>query len=183
MVDKINNNLLKSAARSGLILGLIGIIIILLIYFINAKLLVNMWLGLSILFFFLVLVIVFGIGYRKESGGILSFKLAFIYSLVLLLVAGLINQTFNFLLFNVIDTELVELVTNAAIENTEATMERFNVPVDDIDRALEKVESQMANQYTLGGIIKTYFVSILIYGIISLITGAIIKKRNPDEVI
>lgn len=182
-MDNKNIYLAKSAARSGLILGLIGVIVTLLIYFVDAKLLANIWVGISILMFSLLLVIYFGIGYRRESGVFLSFNLAFIYSLILLLVAGLVGQIFNFLLFNVIDSELLELVTNAAIENTEAMMERFNIPVEEIDKALENTESQMANQYTLGGIMKGYLWSILIYGIISLITGAIIKKRNPDETI
>lgn len=176
-----NKEILQPAAKSGLVLGLIGIIITLLIYFINAKLLANIWVGISILIISLTLVVVFGIGYRKEVGGYLSFKQAFIYSLVLLLVAGLVSQVFNYLLFNVIDSSLTELVADAAIENTEAMMEKFNVPPDEIDKALENTETQMTNQYKPAGIMKAYLYSIIIYAIISLITGAIIKRKNPEE--
>lgn len=176
-----NQELLKPAAKSGLILGLIGIIITLLIYFINAKLLANLWVGISILVVSLTLVVVFGIGYRKQTGGYISFKNAFLYSLILLLVAGLIGQTFNYLLFNVIDSDLSELVTDAALENTEAMMEKFNVPDEEIDKALENTETQMANQYKIGGIMKAYLYSIIIYAIISLITGAIIRRKHPEE--
>ncbi|GJM29981.1 MAG: hypothetical protein DHS20C17_26160 [Cyclobacteriaceae bacterium] len=178
-----NQELVSPAAKSGLTLGLIGIIITLLIYFINAKLLANIWVGVAILIISLSLVVYFGITFRKQVGGYLSFKQAFIYSLVLLLVAGLVGQTFNYLLFNVIDSDLTELVTNAALENTEAMMEKFNVPDEEIDKALEKTEAQMANQYKLGGVMKAYMYSIIIYAIISLITGAIIKRKNPEEVI
>jgi len=177
------NDLVKLAAKSGLTLGLIGIIITLSIYFVDAKLLANIWVGIGILITSLVLVIVFGIGFRKQSGGFLSFKHGFIYSLILLLVAGLVSQTFNYLLFNVIDEDLKELVTDAAIENTEAMMEKFNIPDEEIDNALDKTEDQMANQYTIGGTMKAFFWSILIYAIISLITGAIIKRSNPQEAI
>lgn len=178
-----NQELVKPAAKSGLTLGLIGIIITLLIYFINAKLLANIWVGITILVISLSLVVIFGIAYRKQVGGYLSFKQAFIFSFVLLLVAGLISQSFNYLLFNVIDSDLTELVTDAALENTEAMMEKFNVPDEEIDKALENTETQMANQYSLGGVMKAYMYSIIIYAIISLITGAIIKRKNPEEVI
>jgi hypothetical protein len=98
-------------------------------------------------------------------------------------VAGLVTQTFTYLLFNVIDADLTELATNAALENTEAMMEKFNVPDEEIDKALQNTETQMANQYTLVGVIKAYLYGIIIYAIISLITGAIIKRKNPEEVI
>ena len=177
------NDLVKPAAKSGLTLGLIGIIITLLIYFINAKLLANMWVGISILVVSLTLVVLFGIAYRKQVGGYLSFKNAFLYSLILLLVAGLIGQSFNFLLFNVIDPDLPQLVTDAAIENTEKMLEKFNVPDEEMDKALERTENQMANQYKLSGVMKAYLYSVIIYAVISLITGAIVKRRNPEETI
>ena len=177
------NDLLKPAAKSGLTLGLIGIIITLLIYFINAKLLANMWVGISILIVSLALVVMFGMSYRKQVGGYLSFKNAFLYSFILLLVAGLIGQSFNFILFNVIDPDLPQLVTDAALENTERMLEKFNVPDEEMDKALERTEDQMANQYKIGGIMKAYLYSIIIYAVISLITGAIIKKRNPEEIV
>lgn len=176
-------DLVKSAAKSGLTLGLIGIIITLLVYFIDAKLLANMWLGMAIIVIFLALVVIFGIAYRKQVGGFLSFKQAFLYSLVLLLVAGLIGQGFNLILFNVIDSDLTEVVTDAALETTERMMEKFNVPDEEVDKALERTEAQMANQYKPGGVVKAYFISIIIYAIISLIAGAIIKRRNPEETI
>jgi hypothetical protein len=182
-VNTTNQELVKPAAKSGLLLGLIGVIITLLIYFINAKLLVNIWVGITILVISLALVVFFGIAYRKQVGGYLSFKHAFLFSLVLLLVAGLVTQTFTYVLFNVIDADLTELATNAALENTEAMMEKFNVPDEEIDKALQNTETQMANQYTLVGVIKAYLYGIIIYAIISLITGAIIKRKNPEEVI
>lgn len=161
---------------------MIGVIITLLIYFIDAKLLANMWVGITILVVSLALVVMFGIGFRKSVGGYLSFKNAFLFSLILLLVAGLIGQGFNFLLFNVIDSELTEVVTAAALENTESMMERFNVPDEEMDKALERTEMQMASQYKFSGIVKAYLYSIVIYAIISLITGAIVKRRNPEEI-
>ena len=179
----ITKDLVRPAAKSGLTLGLIGIILTLLIYFINAKLLANIWVGVVILVVSLVLVVIFGINYRKQVGGYLSFKHAFLFSLILLLVAGLIGQSFNFILFNVIDSDLPEVVTDAALENTERMMEKFNVPDEEVDKALERTEAQMANQYKISGVVKAYLYSIIIYAIISLITGAIIKRRNPEETI
>lgn len=171
-------DLLQPAAKSGLTLGLIGIIVTLLIYFIDATLLANMWVGITMLIVFLVLVTVFGLNFRKQAGGFLSFKNAFLFSFILLLVAGLAGQLFNYLLFNVIDSELVGLVTNTAVDNAEAMMQKFNVPEEEIDRQLEKTKAQMSNQYTLKGIMKTYLWAILVYAFISLITGAIVKKAK-----
>lgn len=176
-------DVIKPAARSGLMLGLISIIVALVIYLLNGALFANFWVGIGILLLSLALVVVFGISFRNTIGGFISFKHAFLYSLVLLLVAGLVGQVFNYLLFNVIDPELTGVVTDAALENTESIMEKFNAPPDEIDKALDRTEKQMENQYSLAGIAKGYLIAIVIYGIISLITGAIIKKRNPEEAI
>ncbi len=171
----------RPAVRSGVMLAGISILLLLVIYLINGALFANMWVGLTIMLFSLVLVVVFGINYRKQIGGFISFKNAYVFSLVLLIVAGFISQIFNYILFNFIDPDLVNIVTDAAVENTESLMERFNAPQSDIDEALERTEKQMANQYTIGGIAKGFGIGILIYLFISLITGAIIKKKNPEE--
>ncbi len=179
--EEIQESPVKAGIRSGLILGAISIIILLLLYLVNASLMANMWVGFGLIGLSLVLVIVFGLNYRKQIGGFIKFKNAFIFSMVLLVISGLVSQTFNYVLFNFIDPELVEVVTDAAIENTESIMERFGAAQDDIDEALERTEEQMATQYTIGGVAKGYFYSLFFYLIIALIAGAIVKKSSPEE--
>ncbi len=178
-----NINIVQPAARSGLILGFIGIIISLVIYFINPAMFANFWVGIVLLVMYLVLLVIFGINFRNQVGGWLSFKHAFLYSFIVLAVAGIIGQLFQYVLATVVDPELPEIVKRAAIDNTEAFLERFNAPQEQIDEQLEKTEAQFDSQYTLPGLAKGYLFALAIYAIVSLVTGAILRRKNPEEAI
>ena len=76
------------AIKSGLIIGVISIVITLVLYVVNAAALVSMWM-LLLLVLFLFLVAYFGIQHRKEIGGFMSFGTAWVYSMQVFVVAGI----------------------------------------------------------------------------------------------
>ena len=81
----------QNAILSGLIIGVIGIIISLLLYVVDPTLFVNMWLMITLGLVNLVLITVFGIKYRNENGGFIAFKDAYIYSVIAMIVLVLIG--------------------------------------------------------------------------------------------
>lgn len=171
----------KAAVRSGVILGVVSIIITLLLYLIDGALLANIGIGFGILALLLILVVVFGINYRKSVGNALSYLNAFLFCLVVLVVGGLIGNIFNYILFNFIDPDLVDLITKASIDNTVSLMERFGADQNAIDEAITRTEEQLEGQYTFGGIAKQYLYSWIAYVLISALGGAIVWKRPVEE--
>lgn len=171
---------MKNAVKSGIYVGVFGIIINLIVYVIDPTLFIKWWFGIGLLVINLGLVIYFGLQYRKEEEGYLTFKEGFLHGFVLLLISGFIGILFSALLYNVIDPELPEILTDATIEQTRTMLENFGTPSDAMDEALEKVREDSPNSYTFGGLLKGYGILIIFYLIISLITGAIVKKSEPD---
>lgn len=174
-------NMIRSAATFGVILGILGIAVSLIIYIIDVGLFANIWVGIVMLVVSLALVIYGGTQFRGESGGYLSFGKAFTYSFIVFAVGGLLGVTFNILLFNVIDPGAKEIVIDASLENAEKMAERFGATGDTLDQAMEDAEERTVDSYTPVGQIKGYFFALIIYAIFSLISGAIIKRKEPES--
>ena len=141
-----------AALKSGVIIGLVMLVISFLIYFIDYSLLVAAWYGFAVFVLFFGLVIYFGIQYRKEIGGFMPYGPAFQFAFVTLIVSGLISTLGNIILYQLIDPGLSELL----------------------------VKVQLENMLAFAGQIKGFGVSLIIYAIFSLILGAIIKKRDKS---
>lgn len=172
----MNNN----AIKSGLIIGVISIIVTLLMYLIDPTLLASMWAGLIIFVIIISLVAYFGIQNRNEEGGFMTFGSAWIYSMKVFVIAGIIGTIFRVLLFNAIDPELTEIVVDAAVENTEAMMQNFGAPEETMEQGIEDARVRTEESLTVMGNIKGFAWGLIFYALFSLITGAIIKKNEPE---
>ncbi|HEY3405981.1 MAG TPA: DUF4199 domain-containing protein [Ohtaekwangia sp.] len=172
----------QHALRSGAIMGAISIILTLLLYVVDYSLLADWKVGIFMILIFLGYVIYAGISYRKEVGGYLGYGKAFQHGFITLALGGIIGVIFGIILYNVIDTELPQKITDAAIENAEAMMERFNTPQDKIDEQLDKMKVDMPNNYTVVGHLKGYLWALLVYAIISSITSLIVRRSPPESI-
>lgn len=172
----------NAVIKYGSILGLISIIITMLIYLLNIALFAKIWLLFVILLVNILIIIYFGIQFRnQEHEGYISFKNSFIFSFLTFFVGGLIGTAFMILLFNVIDKEAVDQITEATVENTISMMERFNVPEADMEEAIDQVRKDTPDRFTVLGQIKGLGSGLIIYAILSLITGAIIKRKKKED--
>lgn len=176
-----NENKITHAIKSGLIIGLISIVLSILVYVIDPLIFAKWWFGISLFILSLILVVVFGRKYRTSIGGFMGFGPAFIHGFVTFIAAGLIGTIFNILLHTVIDPDLRIVITEAALDNTAAMMESFGAPSDQIDEAMLKTEESMVEQFSLTGMLMSFVWSILVYAVLSLITGLIVKKNEPIE--
>ena len=170
----------KHAIKSGIIIGVITIVITLLMYLVDPTVMASMVAGLGILAISLGLVAYFGIQYRNEEGGFMPFGKSWIYSMQAFVIAGLIGTIFRILLFNVIDPELSTIVADAMIENQESMMSSFGMPEDQMEEALDKARESTLDGFTPMGSIIGFLWFLIGYAIFSLITGAIIKKNEPE---
>jgi len=170
----------KHALKNGVILSGISIILVLIIYVIDVTLLAKWYVGIGVFVLSMTLVSYFGIQYRKEIGGYLGFKGSFMYSYLTFIVAGFVSTIFNILLYTVIDPELPHIILEASLENTEQILRSFGAPDSAIDEAIAKMEVDIPAQLSAMGQVKFYGWALLIYLGLSLITGLIIRKNEPE---
>ena len=85
------------------------------------------------------------------------------------------------LLFQVIDPSLAGVLADQAFENALGFMENLGQDPDTMDPAiLEKMRTDTASSFTLAGQLKNFGFGLIVYAIIALILGAILKKRDKS---
>jgi hypothetical protein len=174
--------LVNHGAKWGAILGGVTIVLVMLLYAIDYTMMAGFTFIIIATLLGIGMVIYAGINYRNQIGGYIPFGKAYLHGLLVFAVAGLISTAFSFLLYFVIDPDLAGNMTEAIISNTEKTMENWGAPPDAIEEQLEKMREDMPKNFTAIGLVKGYFTGLIWYIILSLITGLIVKKNQPEMV-
>lgn len=170
-----------SAIKTGAILGIIGIILTQIVYIVDVSMLADWKLSIGSLVIGVVVLVILGKKYRNEHmEGFMSFGQAYGYSFLALITSGLISLFFLMLLYNVIDPEVPEIIVDKALENTESFMRKLGTPDEAIDEAMEQMEKDMPESFTIAGQLKNSWGLLIYAGIFALIGGAIIKKSRPE---
>ncbi|WP_296619770.1 DUF4199 domain-containing protein [Marivirga sp.] len=173
---EVNNS--QHSLKWGAILGLISVIITLIIYLIDITIMVQSYMPFILLVIFLGVPIYAGRDFRTQIGGYMSFKDAFLHAFVILAIGGFIGTVFDYLLFNVIDPEIIPILIEVQMENAMKAMEVFGGQnTDMIDGMAESIEEG----YTLQGQALGFLWKLVLYAIGALIVGAINKKKNQEE--
>ena len=171
----------KHALISGVITGGISVFISLFTYFMSVGKFVEGWADFVTMFTVLGLVIYFGIQYRKVIGGYISFKDAFLHGLIIFTVAGLMDRSFQYVMYNFVNPDLVQMKIDQSIEGIVQMGEILNFSEDTMDAQIETIEKELKNAYNLGKMFWGYLLSVLIYAGISLVTALIVRKREPED--
>lgn len=174
------NSLLNESVKAGLIIGAIGIVVFLIEYVAGIQpvgmlkpiliMLVSLIISIGLLVFFLK-------QYRSASGGFISFRDAFLFGFITLLVAGFISTIFNFLFVQFFDPAYMKNIMEAQKDWMENYLSG-KMSDDQIQTQLDAVEKQI-NVTPLKQMLKGLAFSVVFSAIVSLIVGAIMKK-NPD---
>jgi hypothetical protein len=170
----------KAGLNAGVILGILSVVITFIVYFVSPSTLASGMFALIILVLFFALLIYFGIQYRKSIGGFMEFGPAFNFSFIALVVAGLISQIGTALLYNVVDPALPGVLVEQTLENTMAMMEKIGADDAMSSDQIDEMRENAAAGFTPMGQIKAFGIGLIFYAIISLILGAIIKKRDKS---
>ncbi|HET8858523.1 DUF4199 domain-containing protein [Marivirga sp.] len=180
MENEEQENISQHAIKWGAILGLIAIIIMLTIYLIDITLIAKQATVIGIVTFvvYLFILIYSGRDYRSKLGGYMSFGKAFTHAFVVLAIASFIVAVFNYLLYNVIDPEIVPILVEAQMTNIMQTMEALGGGTSDI---MDETAKGIKDSYTLAGQAKGFLFSLIGAVIGALIIGAINKKKNKEE--
>jgi hypothetical protein len=175
--------LVSDGLQQGLILSAINFLITVVMYLVKPEMFASLWTLLIIFIVNFGFIIYSGISFRKKVGGYLTFGTAFLHCALVLFVATVIGTIVRIILFHVIDPQLVNFVTDTAIENTKNMMEGWNVPQDKIDETIDKMADDMPKQFAVSGMLISIFWPGLIYlAIFAAIGGAIAKKKKPETI-
>ena len=124
------------------ILGALSLIALQMIMYLVSPVSLTSFFAFVIYLPLLYLMIYGGITYRKEIGGFKNFGEAFLAVFIIGLIASVLHNIFSVILFKYIDPSLSDMIKQAAIENTQTMMEKFNTPDDQIELALNEVRKQ-----------------------------------------
>lgn len=182
MENEINNKekkgFLMDAAKYGLLVGLLSVILLLITYVMNPLLMVKWWLGILFFFISIVAVVVAALDLRRKMGGFMIYKDALVIVFVIFAASSVITSSFNYVLFTVIDPELPVVMKEAIVDQTTSMMESMNADQEAIDKAITQIE-QEDYALTPGKAFKGFMISLLISFIISLIIAIFVKKNSP----
>lgn len=179
MVDK-DKLITQLSLKKGLILALVWLVIYSLLYFINPVMIfTNFWIPLLIWVILIVLLVMVGISTRKEVGGFWTFGQAFKSFLIISLILSFTSVIYSLVLVKVINPNYPTEAAAAIQDSQKAMMVKFGVPPEKIDEAIAKAGNPAEKlQPTLKNLTINFGVSIAVFGVISLILAAILKKNE-----
>jgi len=166
------------SVKYGVFGGFVSIIITLVLWFINPDYLLNSVgtiTGILVLIYFMYLA---GKEARELSGGYIDFGEIFKYLFITFVIMTLISAIFNYILFNFIDTGMIERQKEMAIKAVEK-MASLIGDEEVLDEMSDKIEEQDFS-YSFGKAIQGWVFGMILGAIIAAVQGAIMKKKDPN---
>ena len=175
MEEKAKAPFLKPALIYGAILGVAGVLVGLILYFMDMSTETwAMWAGAVVTIAVMVYCLV---AYRNEYlGGFASYGQIFKMALVIGIISSIIGAIYAYLLHGVLDPDLVDKIRIAAEERI---MNNARIPESFYDQAMERVEKSLT--------LKKLVMNALIWGtamnaILGLIISAFVKKEQKADI-
>lgn len=175
MEEKVKAPFLKPALIYGAILGGAGVLVGLILYFMDLSTETwAQWIGLAVA---LAVMIYCLVAYRNEYlGGFASYGQIFKMAVVIGLISAIIGAIWQYLMFGVLDPDLVDKVRIAAEERI---MNNPRIPESFYDQAMERVEKSLTLQRMVMNALIWGFVLNVILG---LIISAFVKKEQKADI-
>jgi len=161
--------------------ALISVILSLVAYILSVELLIGWQLGLAQSVLIITTMIVVGRAIRRDEGGFISYWRVFQHIMLSLLCILCASSLFNFVLFNVINPELVDVVVDLSLEKVEEMMISFGLAGDLLQETMIETEKEIRNGYTLVGSVKGVVFSSMFGAIIALIVSATQYRIDPQK--
>jgi uncharacterized membrane protein (DUF485 family) len=183
-MEENSSPLLKSSLTYGVYLGLISIITSVVVW--AGGLMESMGLfgsaiiGLASFLIMFLILFFFTKAYRNnEMNGIISFKQAFQFAMLVIVFSIIITTVYNYIFYTLIDPEYMKNLMAVMQQKTMDYMEKVGAPEAQIEKTIER----FSEIPTIWKTLRQGVISGVIAGtIISLIVAAIVKKKEEDIV-
>jgi len=166
----------SNALRYGLFAGLGTIVVMLLLYMLNAEMIFGWALQATWLIYLFCMYKAVD-DTKNENDGFISLKEGFTAAFIVFAVANLLYIVFYYVLVNVIDPSLMDIQIEKGIEAVEKVAEFAGMSEEELDDAIAEVEKGM--QPSISQTLLGYLMSLIGGAIPSVIMAAIFKKERP----
>lgn len=163
--------------KYGVIAGILMIVIILLIYFVNVQELAS-FLPVLVYVPLIFLMIWGGITARRELGNFSGFRQAFLTVFIISITATILFDSFKYVLLTRIDPSIPVMIKQKAIEIVTDRMDKIGASDEKTAKALEFINEQDYTP-TITNELERMAVSIAIGAIFSALIGLFVNR--PDE--
>lgn len=164
--------------RYGLFLGLGLVILFGVLYAINPVYMFNTWLELGLFPTMIVVMVLAARQTKKDLGGYATFTQLVSPAFAVMVVAQLFSSLFNYVLYNFIDPSLTETLRNFTIESTYNMLSMFGTPEEEIEKAIDAVETQDFS-VTLSSTLLGYAVYAIFAFLVAAVIALILRKNPP----
>ena len=184
-MDTLQKDLLKSTMTYGFALGMIVIIFSLILYFLNI-----MPIGILkplLLFVVQVAIFFFGILYfsklvkNEVFGGTVTYGQALLIGILIGFFTSILSSAYSYLQNVIIDPDYVSRYIAAQTEWTVDFMYRQGVPEDKIDDFIKQMDEKKNETFTFLTYIKSVGISTIGLAVLSLISAAFIRTKEPSN--
>ena len=169
----------NSGIKNGVFLGVGSILFSLICYMINPKWMLN---GVAFLGFLIIIFFMYrsGVEERKKNEGYLSFGEALKVTFLTYIVGTLLSSIYMYLMFNVIDPSLHDVMREVSMDNAE-----FFAKMLGGEDQLDQVQDQLENQnieMSLSMVFLNYLVGLIFPGFVfALVISAITKRTDSNN--
>lgn len=174
----------KSAMNSGLVLALVSILVSVVIWATalieKMGLFATAGIGLFSLLITVIMLIILTKRYRDNSlGGAITFKDAFVFGILVVVLSTIISSLYSYIFNNFIDPGYQERILTSMQDKLYQFMSGKGVSEDQIEQAIDQLQAK--GTPTPMEVLTQSIIFGLIGGtIMSLISSAIVKKKNED---
>lgn len=171
----MNEIIKKNGITYGILLGVFSIVVTTLIYAIDLKLFMSMWVGGITLLLYIVIGVLLVSKTKKQLNNFITFKQAFTVYFIASVIGATISVLFNIILFNYIDPAAKDTIQEMLMEYTAEMMQNFGAPASAINEAIAKMEE--TDNYSPLNQLKGLFFNILFSSLFGLLLALIFKSK------
>lgn len=174
----------KSAMNSGLVLALVSILVSVIIWATalmeKLGLFATAGVGLFSLLITVIMLIILTKRYRDNSlNGVISFKDAFVFGVFVVVLSTIISALYSYIFNNFIDPGYQERILTSMQDKLYQFMSAKGVPEDQIEQTIDQMQAK-GTPTPMEVLTQSVIFGIIGGTIMSLISSAIVKKKNED---
>lgn len=171
------NSISSQGIKTGLIASAVAIVIVLIAYIFNIKMIGWGFQGIN--YILLIAVMIYGLlQFRKANGGFMAFAQAILIVLVAGVVCSIISYFFNLLYFNFINPDYI----NEVMEYSKEAVQKMGVVMNDEMEAAMRTNAEKSAHFSILNFVIGIVGSLVVWSILGSILGAIFSKKDPNEV-
>ena len=168
--------------QHGLIAGGLTVVMTLTAFLMGPAAMVSTPMSAAQLGIVLVTMVVSGLAIRRDEGGILIWKRAWVHLILVVGVLSVVGALFNMVMYEWIATpEFLDSMIRITKEKTVESMSAFGVPSSMLEEIETGIESKMLDSLSPLGLAQGVLWSALIWAVPAMIVALVIRRNENAE--